>query len=215
MLDITASINKFSLAIQPDDPQWPSAITPTEIPNLLVYQRQPATDNRGFFYEPIEKRDLEKVFGTSIDIKQWNHSRSLPNVIRGFHAEPWDKIVYVASGKALAVIVDLRVDSPAFGKTLKFELGEDNRRALFLPEGMGNSFCSLGDQPTDYLYLITGYFEGKPTPAVFYNDPMLTQQFGGWPIKNPIVSEKDAQYPTLKEKFGNEVDFTKFPWLQQ
>ncbi len=213
MSDVTASVNKFQLAMQPSDLNWPKMIKTTEIPGLLIYERETFSDNRGFFREPLEKKDLETVFGKKIDITQWNHSRSLPNVIRGFHAEPWDKIVYVVSGKVLAVIVDLRTDSPAFGKALTFELGDDTRRTLFLPEGMGNSFCTLDDKPSDYMYLITGYFEGKPTPAVHFNDPLITRQFGGWP--SPIVSEKDMSYPTLKEKFGTEVDFSKFPWLKE
>jgi dTDP-4-dehydrorhamnose 3,5-epimerase len=214
MNDISASVTKFTLAMQPNDPNWPPMISTTEIPGLLVYERPTFADNRGFFREPLEKKDLETVFGKKIEITQWNHSQSLPQVIRGFHAEPWDKIVYIANGTVLAVIVDLRIDSPAFGKVVTFEIGEKNRKTLFLPEGMGNSFCSLGDTPSDYMYLITGYFEGKPTPAVAFNDPLLTKQFGGWPIENPIVSEKDKSYPTLKEKFGEQVDFAKFPWLQ-
>lgn len=214
-MDINASVKKFELAIQPADPNWPKMLQTTEIPSLLVYERPTFEDNRGFFREPVEKRDLETVFGKKIEITQWNHSRSLPNVIRGFHSEPWDKIIYAANGEALAVIVDLRIDSPTFGKALKFEIGEKNRKTLFLPQGMGNSFCSLGNTPTDYMYLITSYFEGKPTPAVSFKDPMITRQFGGWPIEHPIVSEKDMSYPTLKEKFGDLVDFSQFPWLKQ
>ena len=79
---------------------------------------------------------------------------------------------------------------------------------------MGNSFCTLGDTDTEYMYMITGYFEGKPTPAVNWNDEVITKQFGGWPIEDPIVSEKDMGYPTLREKYGNDVDFSQFPWLQ-
>lgn len=188
-------------------------IEKTEIPDLLVYRREVFEDERGFFHEIVELRDLEKVLGKKINVVQANHARSKPGVIRGFHAEPWEKIVYVTKGSVLAVIVDFRTDSPTFGKALKFELGDKTHNSLYLPKGMGNSMCVLGNEDAEYIYLITEYFEGKDTPAVFYNDPVITKQFGGWPIENPIVSEKDAGYPTLKEKFGNEVDFSKFPWL--
>ena len=80
---------------------------------------------------------------------------------------------------------------------------------------MGNSICAIGNEDVEYMYMITDYFEGKPTPAVSYKDPILTKQFGGWPVENPIVSEKDESYPSLKEKFGQEVDFSKFPWLKE
>lgn len=188
-------------------------IEKTEIPDLFVYRREVFEDERGFFHEIVELRDLEEVLGKKINVVQANHARSKPGVIRGFHAEPWEKIVYVTKGNVLAVIVDFRTDSPTFGKALKFELGDNTHNSLYLPKGMGNSMCVLGNVDAEYIYLITEYFEGKPTPAVYYNDPVITKQFGGWPIENPIVSEKDAAYPTLKEKFGNEVDFSKYPWL--
>lgn len=215
MSDISASVNKFQLAMHPDDPQWPSMITTTDIPGLLIYERQTFEDNRGFFREAVEKRDIETVFNTKIDIVQWNHSRSLPGVIRGFHAEPWDKIIYATTGEVLSVIVDLRVDSPAFGKVVTIEIGEKHRRTVFLPEGVGNSYCCVGDTAADYFYLTTDYYAGKPTPSVSLTDPMLTKQFGGWKLENPIISEKDMQNPTLKVKFGSLVDFSKFPWLNE
>jgi dTDP-4-dehydrorhamnose 3,5-epimerase len=178
-----------------------------------MYERQTFADTRGFFREAIEKRDLETVFNKKIAIVQWNHSRSLPGVIRGFHAEPWDKIIYATTGNVLAVIVDLRIDSPAFGKVVTIEIGEEKRRTLFLPEGLGNAYCCQGDTPADYFYLTTDYYAGQPTPSVSLNDPQLTKQFGGWQVKNPLISEKDTQSPTLKEKFGSKVDFSQFPWL--
>lgn len=204
----------FELAISPTSPDWPEHIHSTDIPGFLISRRPTMEDNRGFFHEAVEIRDLEKVIGKKITVTQWNHSQSKPNVIRGFHSEPWEKIIYVVSGRVLAVIVDFRTDSPTFGKAVKVELGDGNRQTLYLPLGMGNSFCNIGTDDVEYLYMITGYFEGKPTPAVNFNDPMLTRQFGGWPVENPNVSDKDMGYPTLKEKFSSEVDFSQFPWLK-
>ncbi len=207
--------NPYELALSPQDPEFPKMIETTEIPGLLTYKRETFEDNRGFFREAVELRDLEKVLGKKITVTQWNHSNSKQSVIRGFHAEPWEKIIYVVKGEVMAVIVDFRTDSPTFGKAVKITLGESDRKTIYLPKGMGNSFCTIGDQDVEYLYMITGYFENQPTPAVNYNDPILTKQFGGWPIENPVVSDKDKGYPTLKEKFGEEVDFSKFPWLKE
>jgi len=206
--------NPYKLALEPDNPEWPKMIKTTEIPGLLIYERETFSDNRGYFREAVELRDLEKVLGKTITIKQWNHSHSKAKVIRGFHSEPWEKLIYVTKGQVMSVIIDFRIDSPAFGKAVKIMLGENDRKTVYLPEGMGNSYCTIGEEDTDYFYLITDYFEGKPTPAVSFKDPMLTKQFGGWPIEDPVVSEKDMNYPTLKEKFGNEVDFSKFEWLK-
>ncbi len=205
--------NNYELVIKPTDPDFPKMIETTDIPGLLIYQRETFEDNRGFFREAVELRDLEKVLGKKITVTQWNHSLSHSKVIRGFHAEPWEKIIYVLRGEVMAAIVDLRLDSPTFGKVVTVTLGENNRKTLYLPKGMGNSFCVTSSTDAEYMYMITDYFEGKPTPAVAWNDPVLTKQFGGWPVENPIVSEKDMNYPTLKEKFGDQVDFSKFPWL--
>lgn len=206
--------HSYKLTMEPTDPNWPRMVKTTDIPGLLTYERETFSDDRGFFREIIELRDIEKVLGKKITITQWNHSQSLPHVIRGFHAEPWEKIIYCVKGSAMAAIVDLRTDSPTFGKAIKILLGENDRKTIYLPKGMGNSFANIGNEPIEYMYMISGYFEGKPTPAVSWQDPLLTRQFGGWGIENPIVSEKDMSYPTLKEKFGQEVDFSKFPWLR-
>ncbi|KKS76939.1 MAG: RmlC [candidate division WWE3 bacterium GW2011_GWA2_42_9] len=85
-------------------------VTTTDIEGLLILERPTMNDERGFFREVLEKRDIESAVGKQIEIVQWNHSRSLPGVIRGIHAEPWDKIVYCTRGLVLAVVVDLRIE---------------------------------------------------------------------------------------------------------
>jgi len=185
----------------------------TDIEGLLVLERPTMGDERGFFREVLEKRDIESATGNKIEIVQWNHSRSRSGVIRGIHAEPWDKIVYCVHGSVLTVVVDLRVGSTTFGKVFSKELGGENMYALYIPQGVANSFCVLGQESADYSYLVTAYYEGKPTPAISWDDPLVTKQFGGWPVKNPTISDKDKNYPTLKEKFGGEVDFSNYPWL--
>ena len=187
--------------------------TPTDIEGLLVIDRPTMPDERGFFREVFEQRDIESATGKKFEIMQWNHSRSHPGVIMGIHAEPCDKLVYCVHGSVLSVVVDLRTDSVTFGKVFSKNLGEDSTCALYIPQGVANSFCVVGSEPADYSYLVTAYYEGTPTPAISWNDPLVTKQFGGWPAQNPIISEKDKNYPTLREKFGGEVDFSKYPWL--
>ena len=200
--------------LTPNDPRWPAMVTDTAIPGLLIYERPTFPDDRGFFREPLEKRDIETALGRDLTIVQWNHSRSIPGVVRGFHAEPWEKMVYVTHGEVLAAIVDLRLDSPAFGKVVTIELGEQHRRTLFLPLGMGNSFCVTGTESADYVYLVTAYYDGQPSPAVSVLDSMLTRQFGGWPVAEPIISEKDRAHPSFASLYADRVDFANYPWLR-
>ena len=191
-------------------------INETEIKDLLIYKRNKNTDERGFFKEVVELKDLEEKLNKKIEIKQWNHSNSKPRILRGIHAEPWEKLIYVAKGKALSVVVDLRIDSPTFGKAVKTEMGDTNDVCLYLPVGMGNSFCNIGETDVDFMYLVTEYYQkGISAPSIFWNDPLVTRQFGGWPIENPTISEKDKNLPTLTEEFGSKVDFSKFSWLRE
>ena len=80
--------NPYTLALSPEALDWPTMIQTTAIPGVLIYERETFPDERGFFREVVELRDLEKVLGKKISIAQWNHSYSIPRVIRGFHAEP-------------------------------------------------------------------------------------------------------------------------------
>lgn len=204
----------YTLAIDPSNSEWPEMIETTEIPQILLYERQTFPDNRGQFKEIVELRDLETVLGKQIHIVQANHSKSIPGVIRGIHSEPWEKIIYIPKGTVKAVFVDLRTDSHTFGKAISMTFDDTNRKAVYLPKGIGNSYANMGQDDAEYIYMVTDYYKGEKTPAVNLNDPLLTKQFGGWQIENPIISDADKNHPTLTEKFGDTVDFSLFPWLQ-
>ncbi len=204
----------YTLAIDPSNSEWPEMIETTEIPQILLYERQTFLDNRGQFKEIVELRDLETVLGKQIHIVQANHSKSIPGVIRGIHSEPWEKIIYIPKGTVKAAFVDLRTDSHTFGKAISMTFDDTNRKAVYLPKGIGNSYANMGQDDAEYIYMVTDYYKGEKTPAVNLNDPLLTKQFGGWEIENPIISDADKNHPTLTEKFGDTVDFSLFPWLQ-
>ena len=179
-------------------------IRETKIPGLLVIKRPVFEDNRGFFREVFHLDDLVKASGIDFRPVQWNHSRSLPKVIRGLHAENWNKIVYPATGKAFVAIVDIRPSSSTFGSVLTFILDDSNRSALFIPEGLANSICVMGTKPVDYIYLVDKYYDGTDTRAIAWNDPDLSIN---WPIRNPIVSERDRNNPRLRELFPEKFNF--------
>jgi len=178
-------------------------IKKTSIPGLLVIERPVFRDNRGFFHEIFRLNELEEATGIKFNPVQWSHSRSLPKVIRAIHAEGWNKLVYPVTGKMFAAIVDLRPDSKTFGKVETFEFDADDpnstQKALFIPKGgIGNSICVVGDKPVDYVYLVDEYWDNNKARGIAWNDPDLAIK---WPVKDPIVSERDRQNSRLREMF--------------
>lgn len=173
-------------------------IKKTSIEGLLVLERQIFSDDRGFFRELFHKDELDKITGFEFNGVQMNHSHSKPGVLRGIHAEKWNKIIYPVNGEVFIAIVDVRPDSPTFAKVETFTVNNDNRIGLFIPNGLANSFCITGNESVDYIYLVDAYYDGSDTRAIAYNDPDLKIE---WPIENPIISERDRNNPTLRELF--------------
>lgn len=130
---------------------------------------------------------------------QDNHSRSARGVLRGIHYQdmtaPMGKLVRCTAGRILDVAVDLRAGSPTFGKWFATELSDDTQRQLLVPVGFGHAFLTLTDS-ADVQYKCTGYYARQAEGALRWNDPDLKID---WPIRDPIVSQKDEHAPTLKE----------------
>ena len=168
----------------------------TALPGLLVLERPTHRDERGFFREVFHLDELEAVTGSDFRLAQWNHSLSRPRVIRALHAEGWNKLVYPVSGRMFAAIADIRPQSPAFGRVATFTFDDDDRRALYIPRGLANSICVLGEEPVNYLYLVDAYYDGKDTTAVAWDDPDLAVP---WPIADPIISQRDRHNPRLRD----------------
>lgn len=173
-------------------------IETTSIPGLLILKRPIFSDERGFFRELFHQDELEEASGMKFEGIQMNHSRSKQGVIRGVHAEKWNKIVYPVSGEAFIAIADLRPDSSTFGKVEVFNVNDENRIGFFIPIGLANSICVTGDKPVDYIYLVDAYWDGSDTRAIAWDDPDLNID---WPIKNPIISERDKNNPNLRDLF--------------
>jgi len=173
-------------------------IKKTSISGLYVIERETFWDERGFFREVFHLDELEKEIGEKFEFKQMNHSMSVPKVLRALHAENWNKLVYPINGKMFSVVVDIRPESKTFGKVETFNFDKNDRIALFISSGLANSVCVDGDSPVDYVYLVDTYYNGKDTRAIAWDDPDLNIK---WPIKNPIVSERDKNNPTLRQAF--------------
>ncbi len=175
----------------------------TPIAGLLVVRWESHGDERGFFRQTYRADELAEALGREVVLRQGNHSRSRPGVLRGFHAEPWDKLVYVVRGTAFAAIADLRPESPTFGEVATFWLGDPpgERIRLFVAEGLGNAFCATGETDVDYLYDVSDYWHpGVDKREVAWDDPDLGVD---WPVSAPVVSPADQRASTLRERFGD------------
>jgi len=154
-------------------------------------------DHRGFFYEVFKKSELEK-YGVPSNFVQENHSGSIKNVVRGLHFQwdpPMGKLMRVTRGKAFLVAVDIRKNSPTLGKWVGVEASEENRYMLWAPAYFARGFAVLSDY-AEIQYLVTGEYNNKAESGILWND----HEIGiNWPVKNPILSEKDKNAQTLKE----------------
>lgn len=179
----------------------PVYIEKTILSGLLVLNRPVYHDDRGFFREIFHSNELDEVLATKFLPIQANHSRSEPGVIRALHAENWNKLVYPVSGTMFSAIVDIRPESSTFGKFATFIFHHYDRKALFIPRGFANSICVLGDEPVDYVYLVDAYYTGADTRAIAWDDPDLNIK---WPIKKPVISQRDRSNPTLRQLFPDK-----------
>jgi dTDP-4-dehydrorhamnose 3,5-epimerase len=173
----------------------------TAIDGLLVVRWETHRDERGFFRQTYVASELEAALGRGVRFVQGNHARSRPQVIRGFHAEPWDKLVYVARGTAFAAIADIRPDSPTFGEVATFLLGDEpgDGARLFVAEGLGNSYAVVGEDEADYVYDVSReWAPGVDRVGIAWDDPDLAV---AWPLTDPRLSADDAGNPTLRERF--------------
>ena len=177
------------------------AVERTDLEGLLVVRWETHGDERGFFRQTYQVRELEEALGRPVTLRQGNHSRSAQGVLRGFHAEPWDKLVYVVHGRAFCAIADIRPESPTFARAVTFELGDApaERVRLFIAQGLANSFCTVAEGPTDYVYDVSDYWRPDiDKPSLAWDDPDLAVR---WPVAEPTLSAADAANPTLRALF--------------
>ena len=171
-------------------------IAKTPIPDLLLIQPQVFADERGFFLETFRRRGFEDQ-GIGQEFVQDNHSRSRKGVLRGLHFQknhPQGKLIYVISGAIFDVALDLRRESPSFGRWHGAVLSDENHHQLWIPPGFAHGFCVMSEQ-VDLVYKCTDYYHPEDEGGIIWNDPELKIE---WPIPNPIVSEKDSKHPTFR-----------------
>lgn len=167
---------------------------PLEISGLLLIELPVHGDQRGFFVERYREERFRDA-GLPAHFIQDNHSRSSPGVLRGLHYQfdpPQGKLIGVVRGRIWDVAVDIRTDSPTFGRHVGFELSDMNGRLLWVPPGFAHGFCVLGDEPADVLYKVAAPYNPAGEGGIAWNDPELEVP---WPITAPIVSARDETLP--------------------
>ncbi|HSP88001.1 MAG TPA: dTDP-4-dehydrorhamnose 3,5-epimerase [Ignavibacteriaceae bacterium] len=172
-------------------------IIKTDLEGLLVIHPKVFSDSRGYFFESYRK-DILSSNGIDAEFIQGNISKSKKNTIRGLHYQVGNyaqgKLCQVILGKILDVAVDIRFNSPTFGKYFSQELSEDNHTMIWMPPGFAHGFSVLSDEAV-FLYKCTAYYNKENERAILYNDSDLNID---WKIKDSVVSEKDLNAKLFK-----------------
>ena len=166
--------------------------TVASVPDVLIIEPKVFGDQRGFFFESFNQEAFNHVTGLNANFVQDNHSRSAKGVLRGLHyqiQQPQGKLVRVASGEVLDVVVDIRRSSPTFGKSVSVLLTGENHKQLWMPPGFAHGFVVLSET-ADFLYKTTDYYAPAFERCILWNDPALGID---WQLAGqPKLSGKDA-----------------------
>lgn len=170
----------------------------TAIADVLLLEPKVFGDDRGFFFESFNAKTFKEATGVDVTFVQDNHSKSARNVLRGLHyqvEQPQGKLVRVVQGEVFDVAVDIRPESPTFGKWVGEILSAENKRQLWVPAGLAHGFVVLSET-AEFLYKTTDYYAPAHERCIMWNDPDLAIQ---WPISGePLLSGKDQQGISFK-----------------
>lgn len=169
------------------------------IPEVVLLEPNIFTDERGFFFESHNQRKFEEAVELKVDFVQDNHSHSKKNVLRGLHYQTQQaqgKLVRVTSGAVFDVAVDIRKNSPTFGKWVGEILSSENKKQLWVPEGFAHGFVVLSDT-ADFIYKTTNYYSPGHEHCILWNDKTINIK---WPTGiDPVLSKKDSMGKQLKD----------------
>lgn len=172
----------------------------TTIAGLVVVAWPRHDDDRGWFRQVGQLDEISEIVERDVAVAQLNHSRTVPNGLRGFHAEPWDKLVFVVSGTVQAAIADIRPESATFGQAASFTLGDEpgEQTALFVSAGLANAYATIGERPADYVYATSQVWHPVDKRSIAWDDPDLAV---AWQVTDPVLSPEDRSNPTLRSRF--------------
>jgi len=172
---------------------------PLAIPDVILFEPRVFGDDRGFFFESFNQKIFDEVVGRNVQFVQDNHSRSAQGVLRGLHyqlQQAQGKLVRVVQGEVFDVAVDIRRNSPTFGKWVGAHLSAENKHQLWVPEGFAHGFVVLSET-AEFLYKTTDFYAPAHERCITWNDPEIGIE---WPIEwAPQLSAKDQLGKRLAE----------------
>ena len=177
-------------------------IKETPLKDCYIIEPTIFEDERGYFYEKFNEKKFEELTGLNGHFVQDNISKSSYGVFRGLHLQKGEhaqaKLVSCLEGKVFDVAVDLRKDSPTFGKWFGIELTPENKLQLYVPRGFGHGFSVLSETAI-FAYKCDNFYHKESEGSVIWNDPDLNIDWK-LPVEDVILSEKDKILPTFAEK---------------
>ena len=176
-------------------------IEETYLKGCFVIKPKVFEDERGYFFESFNQNVFEKETGTKVNFVQDNQSKSSKGVLRGLHFQKGvyaqAKLVQVLKGKVLDVCVDIRENSPTFGKYFSLILDDKEKKQLFVSRGFAHGFVVL-ENNTIFLYKCDNFYNKESEGGIIFNDKALNIDWN-FPNEEFIISEKDLMLPTFKE----------------
>ena len=169
----------------------------TQIPDVILIKPNLFKDHRGYFLESFHSEKFKKA-GININFLQDNHVKSIKNTLRGLHFQvnyPQAKLLRCLIGKVFDVAVDIRKNSPSFGKWVGRELSEENKFQLFIPEGFAHGYYVMSDE-AEVTYKCSNIYHPEDQQGILWNDPQVGIE---WPETEPILSDKDADASLLSD----------------
>ena len=170
----------------------PYQVTLTPIDGVLMLEPKVFGDARGFFFESFNARDFAQATGLACTFVQDNHSKSSQGVLRGLHFQvqhPQGKLVRVVAGSVFDVAVDIRQDSPTYGKWAGIELSAQNHKQMWIPAGLAQGFLVLSET-AEFLYKTTDYYHPQSEACLAWNDPQVNIE---WPLPQGIAPNMNAK----------------------
>jgi dTDP-4-dehydrorhamnose 3,5-epimerase len=174
-------------------------VTNATLKDVLIIEPDVFEDTRGVFFESFNSINWAKQ-GLPSEFVQDNQSFSVKGVLRGLHFQQGEfaqgKLVRVITGRVLDVAVDIRPESPTFGKWEFFELDGKSNKMVYIPVGFAHGFLALED--SIFSYKCTAGYNKASEGGIIWNDPVLKIE---WPVENPNISDKDLILPTFQSYF--------------
>lgn len=178
----------------------------TPIEGLLIYEPKVFKDERGYFFESYNQKVFHQHFLSEVNFVQDNQSFSTYATLRGLHFQTGPhaqaKLVRVLRGVVYDVAVDLRADSPTFGKHYGVELSSENKRQFYIPRGFAHGFVVLSEE-AEFFYKVDNFYNKESEGGIVFNDPDLNINWN-IPPHQIKLSTKDQILPTLDEYLRNQ-----------